>query len=68
MIACDYCDEGLALWHRRDPDEYGLDAAQFMPCELVLGMQAVDLCVRMIDAGMSRADVQLVANLAKARS
>jgi hypothetical protein len=67
MIACDYCDEGLPLWHRREPDEFGLEVAQFMPCELVLEMQAVELCSRMIEAGMSRLDVQLVANLAKAR-
>lgn len=29
---CDYCSENLPLWHRREPDEYGLEGAQFVPC------------------------------------
>jgi hypothetical protein len=65
---CDYCDEGLPLWHRREPDEYELEGSQIIPCDLhVTEMQVVNLCARMIDAEMSRADVQLVANLAKGR-
>lgn len=67
-MTCDYCDEGLPLWHRREPDEHGLEGAQIIPCELrVSEMQVVDICARMIEAGMSREDVQLAANLAKGR-
>lgn len=32
MDGCDYCDEALPLWHRREPDEFGLEPAQFIPC------------------------------------
>ena len=32
VSACDYCDEGLPLYHKREADEYGLEGDQFIPC------------------------------------
>ena len=33
MSGCDYCDEGLPLYHKREADEYGLEGDQFIPCQ-----------------------------------
>lgn len=65
-MTCDYCAEGLPFWHRREADEYGLEGAQFMPCEKqrLSADEIVTLLSRMIDAGMSREDVALVRDLA----
>lgn len=69
MSACDFCDEGLPLFHKREADEYGLEPAQFMPCaQQRPAMVVVDLLSRMIDAGFSREDVALVNELAKGRT
>ena len=66
MTECDYCDEGLPLWHRREDDYHG---DQFTPCmvdpvsaDLVLSMVS-----KMIEKGFTRQEIALVKQLALGR-
>lgn len=67
MSGCDYCDEGLPLWHRREADEYGMEGDQFMPCAKrpVNADHLLLVIAQMIDAGFSRQDVEFVRMMAK---
>ena len=63
---CDYCDEELPLWHRREGDE--LEGDQFVPCQLdVPASEVLSLISEMIVQGFSREQVQLLRQLAKGR-
>lgn len=67
MSGCDYCDEGLPLWHRREGDE--LEPAQLIPCSLhVTDDRVLSLISRMIDAGFPREEISLVRDLARGRT
>jgi len=69
MSGCDYCDENLPLYHKREADEYGLEPAQFIPCaQQHPSMRVVNLLSAMIEAGFSRDDVSFVNELAKGRT
>lgn len=67
MNDCDYCDEHLPLYHKREGDESGLDGGdQFIPCQLsVDDAVLLNILSAMIDAGFSRSDVALVAKLGR---
>lgn len=68
MTGCDYCDEGLPLWHRREADEYGLEPDQFMPCtNHVDAQKLLSIIADMIGAGFSREDVNFVREACKGR-
>lgn len=66
MAKCDYCDEALPLWHRREGDE--MEPDQFVPCTLSVTDDALlNLIARMIAFGFTREDVALVRDLANGR-
>ena len=62
VSGCDFCQEGLPLWHRREPDSEGLEGAQFMPCEKdrPTPNQILYVLDKLIDAGCTPADVRRV--------
>lgn len=66
-MTCDYCDEGLPLWHRREDPE-GFEPTQIIPCQTEFDEDhLLTILSHMIDAGFSRDDVAFVADLAKGR-
>lgn len=68
MNSCDYCDEGLPLWHRREDPE-GIEPTQIIPCQIEFDEDhLLAILTNMIDAGFSRDDVGFVASLAKGRT
>lgn len=67
MSDCDFCDEGLPLWHRREDPE-GFEPTQIIPCEHHFDEnQLLNILSDMIERGFSRNDVAFVADLAKGR-
>ena len=61
---CDYCDEGLPLWHRREDE----DTVQLIPCSFTVGDdRLLSLIARMIDAGFPREEIMFVRDLARGR-
>ena len=63
---CDYCDEGLPLWHRREGDEW--EPAQIIPCSFSISDDELLLLIaKMISAGFSRQEITLVRLLANGR-
>lgn len=67
MIHCDYCEEGLPLWHRREGDE--LEPAQLIPCSLhVDDDRVLSLVAHMIEAGFPREEIMFVRALARGRT
>lgn len=67
MTGCDYCDEGLPLWHRREGDD--MEPTQIIPCQLdVRASDILNLISEMIVMDFDREQIELVRRLAKGRA